>query len=328
MSKRAGPPTSIARAEPHSPLSVDSTELSRRTPPAEPYLLQKGSTVTVPTPRCTAIGGGSLLTVTLDDGTPYSVLLYGTITGFEEGWWAQVLALPGCTVEGKTQADIEPRIRKAIEVYRRARRPQRKRAPAPPPRWRGPVQSWAMVLALVEAMNSLSDELKGVDELRLTNPNEASQRKARLDDSATGYPGAVWKAEEIFKALSTQGSDAALEAFQAWLNWDPSYSIPHVGHELAESFAWPPQVKQLLFRLTYVHYGYALWTLLTSPELAHRLKQCPHCQRYFIAGTKNGVQRFCTPPCREQYWTYTRRTASGHRRGKKRFPKAARSSHL
>lgn len=251
------------------------------------------------------------------DEARYTVLIYETLKGFEDGYRAEVPVLPGCSAEAKTQKEVLDRIVKAIRTHREADRPQASAPPDPPPGWKGPIFAWAMVLYLLEEMNEQEEQYKEIEALRTTHPEEAAARSSSLYQH--GFSGTSAQMRHVADTLFSQGSDAALEAYGTWLLQEFPFTNPERGRKLAAASDWPAQVKAMLERIGPVHTSLAAWTLLSDPILASRLRQCRVCERYFLDRSRNRTQQCCSAACRNRAWTRPARRAAARKR-MKAFP--------
>lgn len=188
-----------------------------------------------------------------------------------------------------------------------------KQRPPTPPDQKGPLLSWAMVQALVKAMNTEHRLWKEIEEARRVNRVEANKWAAKVD----GYfPGSVWWARDAACDLFAKGRNAALTQLVERMGWDLTGRIA-ASEEVADKYSWPQEIDTILRRMNYIHYGFALWTLFTTP-LVYRLRQCPECETFFIDMTRNRSGIYCGSECRKNHWNYAQRKVAGHTRFKSR----------
>lgn len=172
---------------------------------------------------------------------------------------------------------------------------------------------WAMVLSLVEAMNTQHKLWKEIEAARRVDRVAADKRVAKVDRY---FPGSVWWARDATCTLFAKGRDAALTELMERMGWDPTGRIA-ASEEVADKYAWPQEIDIVLRRMNYIHYGFALWTLFTTP-LVYRVRQCLECDTFFIDMTKNRSGLYCRSQCRRNHWNYAQRKVAGHARFKPR----------
>lgn len=275
--------------------------------------------ISVPTSSTVTIGSPVICQVPYSDAL-YTVLLYETVAGFEQGYRAEVPVLPGCTVDGKTKEDVEAGILHAIRAYRAAQSPQGPPPPEPPPGWKGQELAWAMVLYLIQELNEREQAYRDIENLRKTAPEEARNRRARLDQPWSGFSGTSAQMRYVAKTLFTRGAAVALEEYATWLLQEMPNTNPERGRQLAARSRWPPKVKAMLERMPPVLISLAAWTLLSDPALASRLRQCPTCSRYFFDRTRNRSKKRCSRACKDRTWNRRARRAAAGRRSARAAP--------